>query len=128
MKRAIEFALQHRAINLVELLLRNFVIHTYNDSVGMQKILDGRTFAKEFRIRGHAKFYFAFSAVDRKGALQFQTRLRGNGALLNHQLWRTRFACDEPRDVVNCAQVGTAIRQRRSAHADKNRIAGRYRI
>jgi hypothetical protein len=112
----------------VELFLRNLVIHAYNDSVGMQKILDGRTFAKEFRIRGHAKFHFAFAAVDRKGALQFLTRLRGNGALLNHQLWRTRFACDKPSDVVNCAQVGAAIWQRRGSHTDKNRIAGRYRI
>ncbi len=101
--RTIEFTLQHRAINLVELLLCNLVIHTYNDSVGMQKILDGRAFAKEFWIRGHPKFDFAFSAVDGKGALQLLTRLRGNGALLNDQLWRTRFACDESRDVVNCA-------------------------
>src|SRR5271154_47238 len=78
MHRAIEFLIENRAIDFLELLLRLFVVHSHDNAIRMQEIFDRRTFTQEFRIGGYLKCYAAFSSVDGKGALEFLARLRGN--------------------------------------------------
>ena len=94
----------------------------------MQEIFDRGAFAQEFRIRRHAEFNATLPPVHSERALQFLAGLRRNRALLHHQLRAPRFGGDQPRHMIDGAQIRAAVGQRRRAHADENGVPGSNRI
>ncbi len=90
--RAFKRSLQHRAVNILQLPLGGFVFHTYDDAVGVQKILDCRALAQEFRIRCNAERYTGFATVYGKSAFHAfeqilpETRAPGEDPLDQAQL------------------------------------------
>ncbi len=121
--RAVEFAVEHRLVDFLQLPLGGFVFDADDDAIGMQEILDCGAFAQKLGIGSDAKRDAAFAAVDGKRALEFFSRPRGDRAFFDDELGRTGFAGDGSRDVVDGAEVGVAIGQRRRANADENGVA-----
>ena len=90
----------------------------------MEKIGDGRAFAKKFRIGDDAEFHFAVLGVGGKGAAEFETSARGDGAFFDDEFGRFRFGGDLPGNVVDRRKIRFAGILRRGAHTDKDGVSG----
>jgi hypothetical protein len=126
--RAVECPVQHRLVDFLHLLFSEFAFHAHHDPVRMQEVSHSGSLAEEFRIRRHLERNVRFSAVGRKGALQFLSRSRRHGALFDHELGLLGFGRDHARHMIDGAQVRIAIGQRRSPHANEESISECDRI
>ena len=88
----------------------------------MKKILDGRAFAQEFRIGGHAEL--ESEPRGRKPPGRGATARRSAPARCSFRspVWSARDRGNLPRDIVNGGKIGFARLQRRRANADEDGV------
>jgi hypothetical protein len=118
--------LQNGPIDLAKSRLRGLIANADDDAIRMQKIQDGRAFAKKFGVRGNREAVFRVATVNCQGTGQLLPRLHGDRALLDHQLGAASLHRNKARSTINCAQVRIAILKRRRANTDENHIAVSY--
>ena len=98
--RAIERSLQHRAVNILQLPLGGIVFHAHDDAVGVQKILDCRALAQEFRVRCNAERYTGSCDRTPKGRVSIPARFAPAPCFFRSPVSAARFGGYQraPRD------------------------------
>ena len=121
--RATEFAIEDGRVEFAEFLRGRIVVHADDDAVGMEEVADGSAFAQKLRIGRDAKGEAGLAAIYVERALELLAGVRGHSAFLDDELGASTFGRDHAGDVVNGAEVGVAIFERRSADANEYNIA-----
>ena len=99
--RAAKTLLQNGVVDFAQFRCRGGILDAHHNAVGMKKIFNRRSFAKEFRIGRHAELCIAVSRISGESPAELESGARGDGAFFDHQLRRARFRGDLPRHVID---------------------------
>src|SRR6267154_1428218 len=118
--RAAKTLFKDGAVNLPEFGGGRGILNANDNTIGVEKIIDGCALAKKLGIRSDAVPYVGVLGVSGAGAAEFETRARWDGAFLDDEFGRFGFGGDLAGDMVDSGKVGFTGILGRGAHADEN--------